>query len=56
MQAYGFKPDADLLEKLLALNLELTAGGKRSEAIVGAQYCMATVKYFVPAPAKGSNR
>jgi hypothetical protein len=31
-----FDPDDDLLEKLLALNLELAAKEKRGEAIVGA--------------------
>jgi hypothetical protein len=35
LQAYGFKPDDDLLEKLLALNLELAEKEKRGEAIVG---------------------
>jgi hypothetical protein len=35
LQAYGFTPDDDLLEKLLTLNLELAAKEKRGEAIVG---------------------
>ena len=35
MQAYGFKPDDDLLEKLLTLNLELAEKEKKGEAIVG---------------------
>jgi len=35
MQAYGFKPADDLLEKLLTLNLELAEKEKRGEAIVG---------------------
>ncbi|WP_347240902.1 class I SAM-dependent DNA methyltransferase [Phormidium sp. FACHB-592] len=35
LQAYGFSPDDDLLEKLLTLNLELAAKEKRGEAIVG---------------------
>jgi hypothetical protein len=35
MQAYGFNPDDDLLEKLLTLNLELAAKEKNGEAIVG---------------------
>jgi hypothetical protein len=35
MQAYGFKPDDDLLEKLLTLNLELAEKEKRGDAIVG---------------------
>lgn len=35
MQAYGFNPDDDLLEKLLALNLELAEKEERGEAIVG---------------------
>jgi len=34
MQAYGFKPDDDLLEKLLILNLELAEKEKKGEAIV----------------------
>ncbi|NDJ16186.1 class I SAM-dependent DNA methyltransferase [Myxacorys almedinensis] len=36
MQAYGFNPDDDLLEKLLTLNLELAEKEKRGVAIVGA--------------------
>ncbi|WP_223257373.1 DNA methyltransferase [Phormidesmis priestleyi] len=35
LQAYGFKPDDDLLEKLLTLNLELAEKEKNGEAIVG---------------------
>ena len=35
LQAYGFNLDDDLLEKLLALNLELAAKEKSGEAIVG---------------------
>ena len=35
LQAYGFKPDDDLLEKLLTLNLELAEKERQSEAIVG---------------------
>ena len=35
LQAYGFKPDDDLLEKLLTLNLELAEKEKQGEAIVG---------------------
>jgi len=35
LQAYGFKPDDDLLEKLLTLNLELAEKEKRGGAIVG---------------------
>ena len=34
LQAYSFKPDDDLLEKLLILNLELAEKEKRGEAIV----------------------
>jgi hypothetical protein len=36
LQAYGFSPDDDLLEKLLTLNLELAEKEKRGDAIVGA--------------------
>ena len=35
LQAYGFSPDDDLLEKLLALNLELAAKEKNGEAVIG---------------------
>jgi hypothetical protein len=35
LQAYGFSPDDDLLEKLLALNLELAEKEKSGEAVVG---------------------
>jgi hypothetical protein len=35
LQAYGFHPDDDLLEKLLTLNLELAEKEKRGDAIVG---------------------
>jgi hypothetical protein len=35
MQAYGFKSDDDLLEKLLTLNLELAEKEEKGEAIVG---------------------
>jgi hypothetical protein len=35
LQAYGFGPDDDLLEKLLALNLELAAKEQRGEPVVG---------------------
>ena len=34
LQAYGFKLDDDLLEKLLTLNLELAEKEKQGEAIV----------------------
>jgi len=33
LQAYSFKPDDDLLEKLLTLNLELAEKEKRGEAV-----------------------
>ncbi len=36
MQAYGFSPDDDILEKLLALNLELAQKEKRGEPVVGS--------------------
>jgi len=36
MQAYEFKADDDILEKLLELNLELAENEKRGEAVVGA--------------------
>lgn len=36
MQAYGFSPDDDILERLLALNLELAEKEKRGEPVVGA--------------------
>jgi hypothetical protein len=35
LQAYGFSPDDDLREKLLALNLALAAKEKNGEAVVG---------------------
>ncbi|MGG6295965.1 DNA methyltransferase [Leptolyngbya sp. AN02str] len=35
MQAYGFGPDDDILEKLLALNLELAEKESRGESIIG---------------------
>ena len=35
LQAYGFKPDDDLLKKLLTLNLELAEEETRGGAIVG---------------------
>ena len=35
LQAYGFSPDDDLLEKLLALNLELAEKEKRGESVIG---------------------
>jgi len=35
LQAYGFSPNDDLLEKLLALNLELAEKEKRGETVVG---------------------
>lgn len=35
MQAYGFNDSDDILEKLLALNLELAAKEKRGEPVVG---------------------
>jgi hypothetical protein len=35
MQAYGFNPDDDPIEKMLTLNLELAAKEKQGEAIVG---------------------
>ena len=35
LQAYDFSPDDDLLEKLLALNLELAAKEKAGEAVIG---------------------
>jgi len=35
MEAYGFNPDDDLLEKLLKLNLELAEKEQRGEKIVG---------------------
>ncbi len=35
LQAYGFKPADDLLEKLLTLNIELAEKENRGEAIVG---------------------
>ena len=36
MQAYGFSPDDDILERLLALNLELAHKEKRGEPVVGS--------------------
>jgi hypothetical protein len=35
MQAYGFVPDDDILEKLLALNLELAQKEKQGEPVIG---------------------
>lgn len=35
MQAYGFKSNDDILEKLLDLNLELAAKEKRKETVIG---------------------
>ncbi|MEM0980648.1 MAG: hypothetical protein AAGH78_10270 [Cyanobacteria bacterium P01_H01_bin.58] len=35
LEAYGFSPDDELLEKLLALNLELAEKEKRGEAVIG---------------------
>jgi hypothetical protein len=35
MQAYGFNPNDDILEKLLELNLELADREKRGETIIG---------------------
>ncbi|MEO1207973.1 MAG: DNA methyltransferase [Cyanobacteria bacterium J06638_20] len=35
LQAYGFSPDDDRLEKLLALNLELAEREKRGEPVIG---------------------
>ncbi|PSB24365.1 hypothetical protein C7B82_27525 [Stenomitos frigidus ULC18] len=34
LQAYGFNPNNDLLEKLLTLNLELAEKEKRGEPVV----------------------
>jgi hypothetical protein len=36
MQAYGFSPDDDILERLLALNLELAQKEKQGEPVVGS--------------------
>jgi hypothetical protein len=36
IQAYGFNPADDLLEKLLTLNLELAETEKRGEPVVGS--------------------
>jgi hypothetical protein len=36
MQAYGFSPDDDILERLLALNLELAQKEKRVKPVVGS--------------------
>lgn len=35
LQAYGFSPDDNLLEKLLALNLALAEKEENGEAVVG---------------------
>jgi hypothetical protein len=35
MQAYGFNPDDDILEKLLHLNLDLAEKEKQGEKIIG---------------------
>jgi hypothetical protein len=37
MQAYNFKPNDDILAKLLELNLELAAKEKRGEKVIGAE-------------------
>jgi methylase of polypeptide subunit release factors len=37
MQAYNFKPDDNILEKLLELNSELVAQEKRGEKVIGAE-------------------
>ena len=37
MQAYNFKPDDDILSKLLELNLELAAKEKRGEKVIGIE-------------------
>ncbi|MCY7274349.1 MAG: hypothetical protein LH702_11570 [Phormidesmis sp. CAN_BIN44] len=36
LQAYRFKPDDDLLKKLLTLNLELAETEKRGEPVIGS--------------------
>jgi type II restriction/modification system DNA methylase subunit YeeA len=36
MQAYGFSPDDDILERLLALNLELAQKEKQGEPVIGS--------------------
>jgi hypothetical protein len=36
MQAYGFSPDDDILERLLTLNLELAEKEKLGGSVVGA--------------------
>ncbi|MBE9100449.1 hypothetical protein [Vacuolonema iberomarrocanum] len=35
LETYGFRPDDDLLEKLLVLSLELAAKEQRSEPVIG---------------------
>lgn len=35
LQAYGFSPDDDLLEKLLSLNLAFADKEKRGEPVIG---------------------
>lgn len=35
LQAYGFNPADDILEKLLILNLELAEKEKRGEKVIG---------------------
>ncbi len=36
MQAYKFSPDDDILERLLALNLELAQKEKQGEPVIGS--------------------
>jgi uncharacterized membrane protein len=37
MQAYGFQPDDDILEKLLELNQQLAAKEANGEQVIGAR-------------------
>lgn len=37
MQAYNFKADDNILEKLLELNLELAAKERQGEKVIGAE-------------------
>ena len=37
MKAYNFKPEDDILSKLLELNLELADKEKRGEKVIGAE-------------------
>ena len=37
MKAYDFKPDDDILSKLLELNLELADKEQRGEKVIGAE-------------------